>query len=249
MASWPVSAMMGPAGAGQELSHLPQVRLHLESSVQFLSPYYKDSEVLKHIQRRAVELMKGLDYMSCEEWLKELESFSLEKRRFKGDLLALYGYLKEGCSQVGVILFFQVTNDRTRQNGLKLPQGKFRLNIMEVPHLFTERVVKHWSSLPREINPMLQRYFLSQLRLEGCYQCLTPSSLALSQTLTKSHSESACQEYSDKDSKFGILAHKSKIFLAMNICICCLINLDSPQVLMCDNVLFSKKQCFMGMKP
>lgn len=50
-------------------------------------------------------------------------------------------------------------------------------------------------------NPMLQTYFLSQLQLEGCYQCLTPSSLALSQTLTKSHSESACQEYSDKDSR------------------------------------------------
>lgn len=49
-------------------------------------------------------------------------------------------------------------------------------------------------------NPMLQIYFLSQLQLEDCYQCLTPSSPILSQTLTKSHSESACQEYSDKDS-------------------------------------------------
>lgn len=49
-------------------------------------------------------------------------------------------------------------------------------------------------------NLMLQIYFLSQLKLEDCYQCLTPSSPILSQTLTKSHSESACQEYSDKDS-------------------------------------------------
>ncbi|KAF2982595.1 hypothetical protein EK904_008593 [Melospiza melodia maxima] len=41
--------------------------------------------------------------------------------------------------------------------------------------------------------------------LEECYQCLTPSSLVLSQTLTKSHSQPACQEHSDKASKYFLL--------------------------------------------
>ncbi|GAB0188536.1 hypothetical protein GRJ2_001318900 [Grus japonensis] len=109
-------------------------------------------------------MITGLEHLSCEDRLRELGLFSLEKRRLQGHLRAAFQYLKVAYRKAGERLFTKAWSNKTRGDGFKLKEGRFRLDIRK--KISTMRVVGHWNRLPREAVDV-QSLEMFKARLDG----------------------------------------------------------------------------------
>ena len=88
----------------------------------------------------ATKIISGLEHLLYKDRLRELGMFSL---------IPAFQYLKGAYRKAREGLFRRACSDRTRRNGFKLEDGRFRLDIRK--KLFTVRVVRCWNRLPIEV--------------------------------------------------------------------------------------------------
>lgn len=125
------------------------VRPHLEYCAQYWRPYLqKDIDTLERVQRRATKLVHGLQEKTYQERLKDLNMYSLEERRDRGDMIETFKYIK-GINSVKEESIFKRRKTTTRGHSFKLEGQRFKSNMRK--YYFTERVVDAWNNLPAEV--------------------------------------------------------------------------------------------------
>ena len=108
-------------------------------------PLYIDK--LERVQRSITKINPRLKNKPYEERLKELNLYSLEKRRMRGDLIEMFKIIK-GFDNINAedYITFDRSNKTRRRHNFKINGKRFPSN--KAKHLFFDRIVNVWDSLP-----------------------------------------------------------------------------------------------------
>jgi len=94
-------------------------------------------------------MIQRMEHLPYENRLRELKLFSLEKRRLCRKLKVDLKYLKGGYRKEGDRHIIRVCGGRTRGNGFKFKEGRFKVNIRN--KYFTIKVIRPGNRLSREV--------------------------------------------------------------------------------------------------
>ena len=127
------------------------IRPHLEYCQQAFYPHLeKDIALLEGVQRRATKLVQSIEDLPYPERLKELDLYTLEQRRNRGDMITVFKIIK-GIMKVDMSKLFNFADyKRTRGHQYKLKTPKTcNTNIRQ--KFFSQRVLLPWNKLPHSI--------------------------------------------------------------------------------------------------
>jgi len=101
----------------------------------------------RHWCTEVTKPVRGLQHLEYKEGLWNLDLFSLEKNRPRGDIIVAYNVLIAGNREYGVRLFSEVHSRRTWGYRHKLEHRR----ILDKKKISYCEVVKHWSRLRRGV--------------------------------------------------------------------------------------------------
>ena len=142
-----------------------RVRPHLESCVQLWSPQHrKDMDLLEWVQRRATKNGQRAGTPLLWGKAERVGAVQLGEEKAAWRPCSSLPVPEGAYKKAGEGLFTRVCCDRTRLNGLKLKDSKFKSDIRK--KFFTMRVVRHCHRLPREVvdAPSVEKFKVSSDR-------------------------------------------------------------------------------------
>ena len=125
------------------------VRPTLEYGNTIWGPFYLlDQYKIEKIQRKATRLCNGIRHLQYEERLSLLQLPSLFYRRFRGDMITTFNLIHHYLN-LDSSLFFTLSSTATRGHQFKLYKPRSTREVRF--HMFSNRIINQWNSLPDDI--------------------------------------------------------------------------------------------------